>query len=64
MVKNAFYFLLNAFFRQKNFFVLTFFIVYENDFTRKLRLISKFMTSQTGQQIITIITHIAQYLKY
>ena len=26
----------------------------ENDLIRKLRLISKFMTSQTGSQIITI----------
>ena len=30
-------------------------IMQEDGFARKLRLILKFMTSQTGQQIITII---------
>ena len=31
-----------------------FLVMQENDLIRKLRLISKFMTSQTGSQIITI----------
>ena len=43
----------------------------EHGLIRKLKLISKFLTSQTGQQIITIHilqftannSHIAQYLK-
>ena len=32
---------------------LNFLVVWKNGFKRKLRLISKFMTSQTGQQIMT-----------
>ena len=34
-------------------FCLNFLIVWKNGFKRKLRLISKFMTSQTGQQKMT-----------
>ena len=36
------------------YFCLGFLVMYNNGLIRKLRLISKFMTSQTGHQIITI----------
>ena len=32
---------------------MTFLVMWENDFMRKLRLFSKFMTSEGGKQIIT-----------
>ena len=37
-------------------FLLTFWSCRKNDLIRKIRLISKFMTSQPGQQTITIHT--------
>ena len=49
-MKNNFYFILKALF----IFVLTVLVTYENGLIKKLRLISKFMTSSTGKQIITI----------
>ena len=54
MMKSAFYFMLKALFVLEifTFFVLTFFI--ENGLLRKLWSFSKFMTSQSGQQITTI----------
>ena len=41
-------------------FCLVFLVMYKNDFIRKRRLISKFMTSQPGQQAIAI--HILPYI--
>ena len=56
MIKNAFHFILKALFILKifKFFVLTFWSCRENGLLRKVRLISKFMMSQPGQQTITI----------
>ena len=55
MLKNAFYFMLKAFFVLDIFIFLPWFFVYaENNLIRKLRLISKFMMSKPGQQIVTI----------
>ena len=55
-MKSAIYFILKALFVLKIFKFLSwlFFIMQENGLIRKLSLISKFMTSQTGQHIITI----------
>ena len=54
-MKNAFYFMLKALFVLDIFTFLPWFFVYaENNLIRKLRLISKFMTSKPGQQIVTI----------
>ena len=55
MMKNAFYFMLKAFFALKifTFFGLIFWSC-RNGLMKKLRLISKFMTSQAGQKTITI----------
>ena len=54
-MKNAFYFMLKAFFVLDIFISLPWFFVYaENNLIRKLRLISKFMMSKPGQQIVTI----------
>ena len=54
-MKNAFYFMLKAFFVLDIFTFLPWLFVYaENNLIRKLRLISKFMTSKPGQQIVTI----------
>ena len=54
-MKNAFYFMLKAFFVLDIFIFLPWFFVYaENNLIRKLRLISKFMMSKPGQQIVTI----------
>ena len=49
-MKNALYFILKALFVLKifNFFVLTFWACGKNSLIRKIRLISKFMTSQPG----------------
>ena len=48
MMKNAIYFILKPLFVLKTFkfFVLTFWACRKNDLIRKMRLISKFMTSQ------------------
>ena len=51
MMKNAFYFMLKARFCFETF---TFLVMQKNILIRKIWLVSKFMTSQTGQQIITI----------
>ena len=50
MMRNAFYFILKALF----VFVTTFWSYRKNDLIRKIRLTSKFMTSQTGLQTIAI----------
>ena len=47
MIKNAFYF------TSKSLFVLK---MFKNSFVRKVRLISKFMTSQPGKQTIALHT--------
>ena len=59
MMKNAFYFILKTFFIPKisfchNFFVISFGHIGKNSLIRKIRLTSKFMTSQTGLQTIAI----------
>ena len=55
MIKNAFYFMLKALFVFEIFTFLSWLFGYvEYDLIRKLWLILKFMTSQTGQEIITI----------
>ena len=51
VMKNAFYFMLKALFVLE---IFTFFLLYRNGLIGKLWLISQFVTSQTGQQIITI----------
>ena len=48
MIKNASCFTIKA------LFILKFLVMKENDLIRKLRLISKPMTSSTGKRIITI----------
>ena len=50
MMKNAFYFILKALFYFQNIqdFALTFWSFRKNGLIRKIRLISKFMTSQPG----------------
>ena len=55
MMGNAFYFMLEALFVLWIFkFLSLFFGHIRKGFDKKLRLISKFMTSQTGKQIIAI----------
>ena len=57
MIENTFYFTSKASFVLKIFkFCLDFLVFYENGLIRKKRLISKFMTSQTGKQ--TIVIHV------
>ena len=55
-MKNAFYFMLQKLsqFLRYSHFCPDFLVIQENGLVRKLRLISKFVTSQTGQQIITL----------
>ena len=53
MKKNAFYFILKALFAIKSF-ALTFWSCKKNGLIRKMRLISKFMTSQPGYQTIAL----------
>ena len=49
IMKNAFYFILEALFVLKIFnFVLTFWACRKNGLIRKIKLISKFMTSEPG----------------
>ena len=50
MMKNGFYFTLQALY----IFALIFLVMQENALIRKIRLISKFMTSSAGKQMITI----------
>ena len=55
MMKDAFYFMLKDLFILEIFTLLFWFFGYvKNGLIRKLWLISKFMTSQTGQQVISI----------
>ena len=55
MVRNAFYFMLKVFwFLRYWHFWPDFLVMQENSSMRKLRLISKFMTSQIGQKINAI----------
>ena len=55
LIENVSYFMLGAFFVLELFtFFLDFLVMYKNGLTIRLRLIPKFMTSQTGQQIMTI----------
>ena len=55
-MENAFYCISKVSFVVKifDFFVLTFLFMQGNHLIRKLMLIQKYMTSQTGKQIITI----------
>ena len=55
-MKNAFHFIIKALFVLKIFkiFVLTFWSCRENGLIGKIRLISRFMTSQPGQQTSTL----------
>ena len=54
MTKNTFYFILTALFILKIFifFALTFLVTQQNGLIKKLRLISKLMTSSTSKLII------------
>ena len=54
--EKCFWFHLKSSFRSQDiyFFILTFWSCRKNGLIRKIRLISKFMTSQPGQQTITI----------
>ena len=55
MIKNAFNFTLKALVVLKMFnFFLEFLVMQKNDLIRKIRLISKFMTSETVKQTISI----------
>ena len=56
MMKNAFYFTIKTLFVLKVFKFLSWLglVIYKNGLIRKARLISKFMTSQTGSQTIVI----------
>ena len=55
LMKNAFYITLKALFVLKIFkFCRDFLVIRESDLVRKLNLISKFVTSKTGKQLITI----------
>ena len=60
--KKCFLFHIKSSFRSWNIydFVLTFLVIQENSLIRHRKLISKFMTSETGKQIIIIHTHIVQ----
>ena len=52
-MKNAFYFTLKALFLSRYLnFCLDFLVIKENGLIRKIRLISKFIISQSGKQII------------
>ena len=65
MMKNAFYFTSKAPFVLKIFNFLSWLLVMlQSGFIGKIRLISKFMTSQPGQQtiVIHILSKISQYL--
>ena len=54
-MKNAFYLILKALFALKIFKLLSGLVqINKNSLIRKIRLISKFVTSQPGQQMITI----------
>ena len=52
MMKNTFYFMLKA---HHLHFCPKFLVMYKNGWIRKLRVISKLMTLQTGQQIMIIL---------
>ena len=61
MIENAFYFMLKSIFvlemlnlLRSLHFCLKFLFIQKNGLIKKVLLISKFMTSQTGQKIITI----------
>ena len=63
MKKNVFDFILKAPFvlrTFKTFFVLTFLVMWGNAMIRKLRLISKFMMSQTGKQTIIMLPNMSR----
>ena len=65
-MKNAFYFMLKGLFILKTFKVLSWVLGHEGKgLIRKLRLISKFMASQTSKQTITIhiLPNISQEVK-
>ena len=55
-IKNGFYFIWKSSFHSKDFsvFVMTFWSSRKNSLIRNIRLISEFMMSQPGQQIIVI----------
>ena len=54
LMKNAFYFTLKAVFVLKIFKFLSVWVTFKNDLIRKIRLISKFITSKHGKQAIAI----------
>ena len=56
MIKNAFYFILKSLFVHNiQIFFLTFWSCSKNSFIKKISLFSKFMTSQPGNQTISIL---------
>ena len=56
MMKNAFHFTLKSLFVLKIFkFCLDFLVMWKNGLIRKIRLISKFMTSQPEKQTIAML---------
>ena len=65
MIKNAFYFILKALFAGTifKFQILTFWSFRKNWLIRIKRLISKFMTSQSGQQMIYTYCLISRKVK-
>ena len=54
MMENACYFILKALFVLKIFKFFVFLVTQKNGLIRKIRLISKYTTSQPGKQTITI----------
>ena len=54
MIKNMFHFILKTLFVLKIFQFLSWLFSSKNDMIRKIRLNSKFATSQTGSQTIAI----------
>ena len=60
-MKNDFYYILKSFFRSQDIYILVLTFGHaENSLIRKIRLISKFMTSQPRSQTITI--NVSEYL--
>ena len=61
VMKNDFYYILKSFFRSQDIYILVLTFGHaENSLIRKIRLISKFMTSQPRLQTITI--NLSEYL--
>ena len=62
MIKTVFSFMLKALFVLKIIFVLSFWLYRKNGLIRNIRVISKFMTSQPGQE--TSATHILSNISW